>query len=389
MRHCNSPLPLRTSPMQSTPLPPEPHLLAILLVVQSRTGPRFVFHYPPRPALYQDTARRQSSSYTAHGTNNSPSDDSGSSSSDETVWDSDVDNDGRNGLPSGNSGGRRYDAINGGGSATGRRSKTTRGSTLDEEEEGPSESSDGDGMQAKRGKESTAVHHEEMADWERLLRYSTDGLQKLLCPPRTFHKRRFEVCLDGLLFLGCPMFVREDGLWKKDKQRKRQSEQYEGMDAQNIQTSDAAGAKLDGKPSADESDMDGLRRLESSQELPADTSTIPRTESAIKISAEAWRASDLSKASGTKSKSSKESKLTMFHVVFVMNPPALEYHVRLDDMYRNVVREFAKVLKVEQAQSLYVWTQSKKILKLKQKAKDESKPGSNRLSKRDWILTDL
>ena len=359
--------------MQSTPLPPKPHLLAILLVVQSRTGPRFVFHYPPKPTIYQDTAKRQSASYTAHGTNNSPSDNSESSSSDETGWDSDTNGGDHNGLPSGNSGGRRHDTVNGGGSTIGRRSKATRGSTVDEEEEGPSESSDGDGVLGKRGNEGIEMRYDETADWERVLGYSTDGLQKLLCPPRTFHKRRFEVCLDGLVFLGCPMFVREDGLWRKDKRHKRRSEQHDGPDHQNIQTSDDAEAKPDPKTPANGSDIDGLRRLESSQELPVDVSTIQRTESATKLGAEISKASGLNNAPSSKPKRGKESKLTMFHVVFVMNPPALEYHVRLDDMYRNVVREFARVLKIEQAQSFYVWTQSKEILRCKQKAKDNSR----------------
>ena len=357
-------------PMQSTPLPPNPCLIAILLVVQSRTGPRFVFHYPPRPSLYQDSAKRQSSSYTAHGTNNSPSDDSESSSSDETAWNSDTE-----GKGSRNSGGQRRNAGTGGGSTTGRRSKATRGSAIDEDEDIPSDSSDGDTMYGRIGKEGIEASRRGIADWERVLGYSTDGLQKLLCPPRTFHKKRFEICLDGLVFLGCPMFVREDGLWRKDKRQKDDPGQCREMDLKNIESGHNEESKS--KPNAnlilDESDTDTLRRLESSQELPGPTATVERSESATKLSAQVSQASDPKKSTDYKSRSRKESKLSMFNVVFVMSPPALEYHIRLHDMYRNVVREFAKILKGEQAQSLYVWTQSKEILRLKQKAKDESK----------------
>ncbi|KAL9086383.1 MAG: hypothetical protein Q9165_007169 [Trypethelium subeluteriae] len=356
--------------MQSTPLPPDPHLLAILLVVQSRRGPHFVFHYPPRPSPYQDSKKRQSSSYTAYGTNTSPSDDSDSRSSDETAWNSDADGDNYYGIGSRNGGTKRHDAGIRAGSTTGKRSKVTRGSTVDEEEEQLSDSSDADGIHTKPGKEGAEARRGGMVDWETVLGYSTDGLQKLLCPPRAFHKKRVEISLDGLAFLGCPMFVREDGLWRKDKRRKRRSEQSEGVDSHDGQAVNDSEAKPGGKAPIAESDVDELRRLESSQELPGDRSVVERSDSATRSTAGAVKALDLNKAA-SKRKSGKESKLTMFHVVFVMNPPAMEYQVRLDDMYRNVVKEFAKILKLEQAQSFYVWTQSKEILRLKQKAKDE------------------
>ncbi|KAI9653619.1 MAG: Nitrogen permease regulator 3 [Bathelium mastoideum] len=356
--------------MQPTPLPPNPYLLGILLVIQSRTGPRFVFHYPPKPSVHQDSIKRHSSSYTAHGTNTSPSDDSESSSSDDTAWNSDADENHRGGIGTRISSNKRHDAATGGGSTTGRRSKAIRGNTLDDEEL-LSDTSDEDGIRTKTGRNDAEARHREMADWESVLGYSTDGLQKLLCPPKTFHKKRFEVCLDGLVFLGCPIFVREDGLWKKDKRHKTHSEQHDGRNPHNLQAGADEETRPDEKASAKEGSTDGQWHHERSQELSEDAAKISSPYSAPTFGVEASKNLGASKDPGSKPKSVKESKMTMFHVVFVMNPPALEYHVRLDDMYRNVAREFAKILKVEQAQSFYVWSQSKAIVRLKQRAKDE------------------
>ena len=64
--------------------------------------------------------------------------------------------------------------------------------------------------------------------------------------------------------------------------------------------------------------------------------------------------------------------LTMFHVVFLLNPPALESAVRVAEMYDHVVKKFSRALKAEQARSGYVWEQSQLILKLARKAQENS-----------------
>ncbi|OCL09999.1 hypothetical protein AOQ84DRAFT_8695 [Glonium stellatum] len=66
--------------------------------------------------------------------------------------------------------------------------------------------------------------------------------------------------------------------------------------------------------------------------------------------------------------------MNMFNVVFVLNPSALEYQLRVKEMYDNVVRKYAKALKYEQARFNYVWKESKRILALKNKAKENRDP---------------
>ena len=66
--------------------------------------------------------------------------------------------------------------------------------------------------------------------------------------------------------------------------------------------------------------------------------------------------------------------MTMFNVVFVLNPPALEYQQRVKDMYDNVSRKYAKALKYEEARFQYVWKESKRIIDMKQRAKEANEP---------------
>ncbi|KAI9713948.1 MAG: Nitrogen permease regulator 3 [Bogoriella megaspora] len=359
--------------MQASPLPPNPYLVAILLVAQSKAGPRFVFHYPPRPSKYQGSAKRQSTSYTAHGTNTSPSNDSESSSSDETAWNSDdagehTENDV---IGSRTSGSKRHDNV-AVVSSTGRRLKTTRGGTINDDEELFTESSDNDSRSGVTGKGGPSVYGTGFYEWEKVLGFSTDGLQKLLSPPKAYHKRKFEVCLDGFVFLGCPMFVREDGSWKKDKRRKQQSEHQSDAVSLDPQAREEAAAEGKTDNFADGVESDDLKRMESSQELPGDAAKA--NQERLKKTAGSLHPSDAAvETPGAINMpgKAKKSKLTMFHVVFIMNPPPLEYKMRIDDMYVNTVRQFAKILKLEQAHSFYVWSQSKIILKLKQKAKEE------------------
>ena len=60
-----------------------------------------------------------------------------------------------------------------------------------------------------------------------------------------------------------------------------------------------------------------------------------------------------------KPKRAKEEQLSkdnlkMFHVVFVLDPPPLEYHLRTKEMYDHVIKKFSRALRWEQARSNYV-----------------------------------
>lgn len=60
----------------------------------------------------------------------------------------------------------------------------------------------------------------------------------------------------------------------------------------------------------------------------------------------------------------------MFNVVFVLDPPLLEYSVRSRELYHNIIKKFGKALKWEQAHTNYVWKETRRILHMKERAKE-------------------
>lgn len=68
---------------------------------------------------------------------------------------------------------------------------------------------------------------------------------------------------------------------------------------------------------------------------------------------------------GTSSEKSGHT-MSMFHLVFVMNPPEIERNYRTDEMFYYVVSKLSLVLRYEQLKSEYVWNQVKLISKLKE-----------------------
>lgn len=64
--------------------------------------------------------------------------------------------------------------------------------------------------------------------------------------------------------------------------------------------------------------------------------------------------------------------LKLFHVVFVLDPPPLEYHLRMKEMYHHVVKKFSRALKWEQSRSNYV---SKEVAIVTSICKSFSKSG--------------
>ncbi len=298
-------------PIPAPTLPPNPCLVAILLVVNSGAGPRFVFHYPPN-------ARQDSTSPAWRGAygDGSLTDDSSTDSDQE--WSSE---DEHTFLPGAR---RRRDPSE---ADRSHRAHHRRSRNPDDDED---DSSD-----------NTEKHGDELPAWDKVLDFSAKGLEKILSPSKSFSKKKFELTLDPLVFLSRPVFVREDGEWRKRKQkqkRRRSSGRSLGTENEGESEVDREGIEGVEASSGHESGLDPERKGDKS----------------------AWR-----KESG--------NAMSMFNIVFVLNPPALEYQVRVKEMYENVAKKFAKALKWEQARSNYVWKESKIILKLKEEAQDNGK----------------
>ncbi|PSN59767.1 hypothetical protein BS50DRAFT_579797 [Corynespora cassiicola Philippines] len=331
------------------PLPPASNLHAILLVTKSRTlGPRLVFHYPPLSPSAAALAATRSPAWFGNATSTG-SLDSNSSSSD---WDSTDENDDVDGeVASRTSGGRgsgrtgashrdrdRFRA--GTGSAWGRQENI-------DEEDADGSHSDGRGKGTSNGVQMGGDH-----DWDTVLGFKVDALEKILCPGKAFNKRRFELGVESIVFVGAPMFVRDDGLWKKLRRKKKTRTSEE-----KVQEGDML-ANLSISQSDEDEELEYIQGFE------------PGYGHGLMSAAPSVTASEIGSDTPSTSTTNDTPDMTMFNVVFVLNPPALEYQQRVKDMYDHVTRKYAKALKYEQARFQYVWKESKKIIDMKQRAKE-------------------
>ena len=288
--------------------PPNPSLVAIILVVTSREGSRFVFHYPedPKSVAQQDRKKGRRNSYTDIVSSDSDDEDSGTSSEDEVASPRDPTS-------------RRWQADSDSLSSAARRARHMP----DDEEDSSSPE--------RRGKDGSNW----LPSWENFYGLRARALASLLSPnSRSWHKRRFEIGMNELCFLGWPVFVRDDGTWQKKKHKKTQQQQ-----------SVEDGESGQGEEQENQVSDQGESQFESTDRVPG-SGDLPE----------------------------KTANMTMFNVVFVLNPPVLEYSLRVREMYDHIVKKFSKALKWEQSKSNYVWKEAKTILKIKEKAREKRTP---------------
>ncbi|EGD91128.1 hypothetical protein H112_01721 [Trichophyton rubrum D6] len=352
--------------MSSVIRPPDPCLIAIALVVRSRAGPRFVYHYPPNPTL----AESPSTSPNKYDGQQQPKDeqeheqadldqevkgtDSGASVDEEGVTSEEEES-------SVVDRGEREKERD-------RRSPSRQHSQHSQQSQSQSQSHvrkkvaiQGQGAPGEEGAE------EKKGEGSSLQADSFLGLgygvwEKLLSPSPAWHKRRFEVGVNDLTFVGWPVFVRKDGTWRKrrkkrksEKKTKREEDEKEKEKVKKSAGVSGLGAGLvggdanipltdteDGEDGGDEREEDGEEEEEEDGEDCSDDEQLTIKDG-----------------------------MTMFNVVFVLNPPALEYNVRVREMYDNVVKKFGKALKSEQARANYVWKEAQNILRIKEKCREE------------------
>ncbi|KAF2240527.1 hypothetical protein BU26DRAFT_525991 [Trematosphaeria pertusa] len=339
------------------PLPPASNLHAILLVTQSRSlGPRLVFHYPPiSPSAAALAANKAPVWFAKEATTSS-----GGSESSSSDWDSSTENEGGDDdaeVGSRTSGGRGSSWRTG---ASHRDKDKYRpgaggvwGRSIDEED-GDLEVENGS-KASGNGKQKGGIH-----DWDTVLGFKVDALEKILCPGKAFNKRRFEMGVESVVFVGAPMFVREDGLWKKRKKRRKRS--AEDALLANLKIGEAK--KGDGSPEEDRSGST------STEPFVYPEGFEPGYGHGLISGAPSGAVSEAGSDARSNSTADNNPDMTMFNVVFVLNPPALEYQLRVKDMYDNISRKYAKALKYEQARFQYVWKESKRIIDIKQRAKE-------------------
>ena len=301
--------------MTSQLLPPNPCLVAILLVINYHHQPRLIFHYPPRPG--------EDNSQFTHYLKTDITDDENATSSDDNSESS--------------SGGQSNVEVHGG-----EKSKSKVAQEVDVEA-GSASPDKIDGLALLR----------RQPRWDDVLGYGTVNLAKLLCPAPSFHKRRFEMSLNEKAFLGWPVFSR-DGNWRKRKKNKSRREDH--VYEEKVQSGEAELGDTFGKgslhieealedTSGPDSDPDALQMARKGEPVMKQSVVQPESN---RTQEETYKPSKI------KEESVSKDSLKMFHIVFVLDPPPLEYHLRMKEMYDHVVKKFSKALKWEQARSNYV-----------------------------------
>ncbi|KAF2762009.1 hypothetical protein EJ05DRAFT_535306 [Pseudovirgaria hyperparasitica] len=346
------------------------HLVAIVLVAKSLGGgPKLVFHYPPKPV-------NPSSSLFSNGASASPAWYGNASSATDTV-----DGDSESGWGDGESSSEDdagdegdHGSKSGKGSTAGGKSSGTKGRGIwnredyEDEDDEADLTSKGYDLSRKAMKNNAVSSGQNIAgkengevDWDRVLGFQRTSLEKLLSPHKALHKRKFEIGVDGCYYIGVPMFIRDDGLWRKKRRRQKKSSH------RNRQESFVSSSVKDKTVDNDKEE------LYDDEDEGIDVGLPYASRTGIPEMFEAGYGHASASASETGS-TSLDNDMSMFHVVFVLNPPALEYQPRVKEMYDNIARKFSKALKREQAKSNYVWKESKKILGIKIKAREKQSP---------------
>lgn len=185
----------------------------------------------------------------------------------------------------------------------------------------------------------------QLVPWEYVAGYPTKDLENLLTPNRAYHKRLFQVSLDNIYCVSYPIYVPENGMWQKKKRKKKQEQEQH---------------QAESGPGAKEGDA-----------LPTETDTGFRSGDRVARDGGSLGAGD---AEG-KEKAEKEKKasMTMFNLVFFLRPKKHEAKDLVDIMYTNIIKKINKAYKYCQERSDFVWKESKKILTLKDKGREESR----------------
>ncbi|KAL1586853.1 hypothetical protein WHR41_04040 [Cladosporium halotolerans] len=318
-------------------------LIAVLLITRSRPGPKLVFHYPPIPQIFDRQATRDQG--------NSPKDDSS---------DSDTDDD----------------------------------------------DSDHDGTARDRGASDTTVRHlgatsvDPANPLEKVLGYNVESLERLLSPGRWCEKKKFEICLDGVTFVGLPTYAKEDGTWAtRDEPESRRTgplgdpashptlrkdDSLEDLEPESQQhspvkdlSSGVAGITITAPQPA-------------TANLTADYTHMPDSFDSHGIASLGTSMNSASTASGAVAE-----QMTMFHVVFALAGNASEGVLQTADVYEHIAKKLSKALRYCQKRGNYVSIESRKLLAMKQRARAE-KPSTASLwtqltshSELAWALQEL
>ncbi|KAH7326698.1 UPF0171 domain protein [Stachybotrys elegans] len=167
--------------------------------------------------------------------------------------------------------------------------------------------------------------------WESVAGFPTRDLAGILTPARSYHKRLFELSLDPMYCVSYPIHVPQNGRWKKPKKAAKSKEprstdeQVPKTDGSSKPTEASSSKEKDDQPKKDDVDEE------------------------------------------------KRSSMTMFNLVFLLNPRKNEAKAMIESLYDNVFKKVNKAYQYSQQHSDFIWKESKRILAVKDKAREEQR----------------
>ena len=152
-------------------------------------------------------------------------------------------------------------------------------------------------------------------DGDKLFSFDKGFIADLATPPKQLCNTRFELTVEDTVFLGMPIHINDDGTWRKTTKRRGTIDGHEDDE--------------------DEQEVDGEHQQKKSER---------KREKEVK------KDKNLS------------GRMYQFHMMFVMDPPVVEYNHRIDEMFHYIISRISLLLRYEQQKNGYVWTECEKLL---------------------------
>jgi hypothetical protein len=195
----------------------------------------------------------------------------------------------------------------------------------------------------------------QIVPWEHVAGFPTKDLANILTPARAYHKKLFQVSLDPIYCVSYPIYVPENGVWRKKKTKKPQKQPQQHRDPGHAKREDDDTLPTDAGGSARSAGEKGL----------SDAEKIEVRDMLRPLTKPAEEADD------------KKSSMTMFNLVFFLKPKKREVKPLVDIMFTHIIRKINKAYKYCQQRSDFVWKESKRILAIKDKGREESRSHSS------------
>ncbi|KAG9304606.1 hypothetical protein G9A89_020170 [Geosiphon pyriformis] len=172
--------------------------------------------------------------------------------------------------------------------------------------------------------------HGRAAFEEKLFGFKTSFLADILSP-KLKSSKKFQLTIDELTFVGQPVFLSSDRSGSNNESTKIEY--------------NTKGAQSPNQKNLELFQENGHESLEDPCAAPSDNNHSPN--STMKYSKE------------------QQSHLTLFHLVFVLEPPELELNRQIENIYKHVITKLTAALRYEQLRCDYVLIEAEKILSIK------------------------